>query len=94
MFTFIVVRGWAHRLLENGTVESVEIVQLTSDKDDDIIIKNNWQLRKAEDMGLDGWDYDMIRAELDTLRTKLPNNYIIPPQPKKEVQVDKSMQPV
>lgn len=90
MFTIIVVRGWAHRLLENGTVESASIVK----DGDSIIVLSDWQQRKAEDMNLDGWDFDQVRVELDTLRTKLPNEYAIPPQPVKQVQIDKSTQPV
>jgi hypothetical protein len=90
MFTFIVVRGYAHRLLENGTVESVDIAF----EGDEIQIQNDWQLRNPEDMNLDGWDYDQVRAELDTLRSKLPSGYSVPPQPVKQIQVDKSMQPV
>ena len=95
MFTFIVVRGWAHRLLENGTVESAKIVEEQTDDGNLILVyPNSWQSHKAEDMGLDGWDFDQVRVELDTLRSKLPSGYSVPPQPTKEVVKDKIGQPV
>lgn len=88
MFTMIIVRGFAHRLLENGLVESAPV------HTESVISELDWQFRSDSSMNLNGWEKDKIRVELDTIRTMIPNDYILPPQPSKKQEQDLAYSPV
>lgn len=64
-----IVNGWAHRMLNNGLVESspVKVVPGEDPKDTAFIVKGPWALRTQESMGMSGGDSEYIRAELSRM---------------------------
>ena len=66
MVVFI-VNGWAHRMLNNGLIESAPVRKfgLPTDEEKEIIVPaDKWQVRTAQEMNLTGGDQSLIAEEL------------------------------
>jgi len=59
--TIFILGSYAHRILNNGLVESTPVVKT----DEGILIPDSgWQERSKAEMGLTGGDFALIRSEL------------------------------
>ena len=71
----VIAHGFAHRLLNNGTVESSP-VRIVRDQEGNEIqaIRGPWQSRLPSTMDLSGGDFELIRLTLDRFRAVFFDN--------------------
>jgi hypothetical protein len=66
---FIVAHGYAHRLLNNGIVESTKVREVRDQEGQTIYaFRDPWQAKLPSQMDLSGGDFELIRLTLDRFR--------------------------
>jgi hypothetical protein len=81
--TMLIVHGWAHRVRDDGIVESAPVREfgLPQDRpeDRDFTLKGgDWRVRHFSDCGLSGSDFVHIKKVLETIRAFMPEPFISP----------------
>jgi hypothetical protein len=81
MYNVIIVRGFAHRILNNGMMESAKVATV-NDLDDVgyIFEESDFQVRDPKTMNLTGGDYVKIQSDLQLYSHIMPADYILPSQ--------------
>lgn len=64
----IIAHGYAHRMLNNGLVESTPVVTVPSDAGPIFTLRPDWKLRSPQQMDLGGGDMELVRLSLDQFR--------------------------
>jgi hypothetical protein len=77
---YILIENHAHRLLQNGVVESASI----ETKHGITSILDNWKIRNpVEDLDIDPSDFNYIRQQLEILHSMFPTGRPGVPKPDK-----------
>jgi hypothetical protein len=80
----LIINGFAHRVLNNGMVESAPVVK----SEDGIIVQDDWRGRAPEEMHLTGAEAFIAQKELSRYSSIFPeDDYRLPSsEPSQEVR--------
>lgn len=75
MYNIFIVRGFAHRLMKNGLMESAPV---RGSLDSLSIDEKSFQQRPPSAMNLSGGDYAQIESDLNRYSHMMPADYVLP----------------
>jgi hypothetical protein len=84
-----IVHGFAHRILNNGLMQSAPVIS----EGDEIVI-GEFDFHAAEEMQLGGGDEELIRSTLERFASVFPADYKLPHAEKIETKESHVVAPV
>jgi len=93
--TILIVDGWAHRLRNDGLMESAEVLHHRFDNDSTMMaqstLDDGWAVRPPTDVELTGGEYSTIQQTINRVASQFPEGR--PGLPKSEKPTQTTVEP-